>query len=102
MQLELSQVNEILEYFAEATAYNLEHGNISYNKKNKYESVSKEIVNQYRESQGEEGQIDFVFKITDELYVRVSCMADSYGKRTHNIIKFVKPEEKLVTVYESI
>jgi len=29
-------------------------------------------------------------------------MADSYGSETHNIIKFVKPEEKLVTVYESI
>lgn len=102
MQLELSQVNHILEYFANASSYHLERGNISWGKKNDYELVSKEVVNQYRESQGEEGQIDFVFKITDELYVRVSCMADSYGNETHNIIKFVKPEEKLVTVYESI
>lgn len=102
MQLELSQVNHILEYFANADSHNLEQGNISWGKKNDYELVSKEVVNQYRESQGDEGQIDFVFKVTDELYVRVSCMADSYGQETYTRIKFVKPEQKLVTVYESI
>lgn len=102
MQLELSQVNEILEYFANADSSQLERGNISWGKKNDYELVSKEVVNQYRESQGDEGQIDFVFKITDDLCVKVSCMADSYGEETYTRIKFVKPEEKLVTVYESI
>jgi len=102
MQLELSQVNEILEYFANVSSSHLEKGNIDWNKKNDYELISKEVVNQYRELEGYDGQIDFVFKLTDSLYVKVSCMADSYGNETHNIIKFVKPEEKLVTVYESI
>ena len=102
MQLELSQVNEILEYFANADSSQLERGNISWGKKNDYELVSKEVVSQYRESQGEQGQIDFVFKVTDELCVKVSCMADSYGEETYTRIKFVKPEQKLVTVYESI
>ena len=102
MQLELSQVNHILEYFANASSSHLEKGNIDWNKKNDYELISKEVVNQYRELEGYDGQIDFVFKLTDDLCVKVSCMADSYGEETYTRIKFVKPEEKLVTVYESI
>jgi hypothetical protein len=100
--LSLTQVKEILEYFHGTVAYYLKAGNISYGEKCKYELVSSNLVKPFVESQGEQGQEEFVFKIDEELFVKVICYSDSYGSDSYSTVRFVEPIQKTITAYEPV
>lgn len=100
--LSLTQVNEILDYFHGTVAYYLKAGNISYGTKCKYDLVNSAIVKPFVESQGEEGQEEFVFKVNDGLYVKVICYSDSYGSDSYSTVRFVEPIQKTITAYEPV
>ncbi len=100
--LSASQVNEILEEFEGAAPDFLRKGQTGYSVNSKYELVSATVVSPFTESQGENGQEEFVFKIDEELYLKVICYSDSYGEYTHNIIRFVSPQTKTINVYEPV
>lgn len=102
MNLELSKVNEILEHFERATPYYLSDGKISYRENCKYKLISAEEVKPFREEQSENGRKDYVFEITQDLYVKVICMANSYGDYSYTTIRFVQPETKTVIYYEPV
>lgn len=102
MNLELSKVNEIIECFERVTPYYLSDGKISYREGCKYKLISTEEVEPFREEQGENGRTDYVFEISQDLYVKVICIGDSYGDYLYTTIRFVQPETKTVIYYEPV
>lgn len=102
MQLDLKTVNDVLEYFSKAQSYHLDVGRINFDDVLKYELIERIYISEHIESQGHEGQTDYVFKITDGIYVKVSILSNSYEEETQVKIKFCKPVVKQVTQYESI
>ena len=97
-----SQVNELLAEFEDVPPDFLRRGQTGYGVNSKYELVASTVVSPFTESQGENGQEEFVFKIDEELYLKVICYSDSYGEYTHNIIRFVNLQTKTVNVYEPV
>lgn len=100
MQLELKEVNELVKYFTDQSAYSLVQ---QENPKLKYKRVSNTLIEPHMEQEGHEGQNQIVFQIKDDLFVVITVSSDSYGgnMRISNI-QFAKPVEKKVTNYESV
>lgn len=102
MQLDLKEVNEILEYFENADPYCLDQGKVNYNSPIKYTLIEKILVKEHTERQDYQGQTDYIFKIKDTLYVKVSAISDSYGDFDTVQVRFVAPREITKTEFENI
>jgi len=102
MQLDLKEVNEILEYFENVEPYYLDKGQIDYKTGLKYELIEKVLVKDHMELSGYNGQTDYIFKINDSLYIKVSHISDSYGDFKSTSVRFVVPKEVTKTEFKNI
>ena len=92
MELNLSEINKILKDLDKLR-----------NGKAIQTDVVKEVNGEYS-NQGEEGLSYEVYRTSiDGIFVRLKITTDSYGdNESISGVEFVKPEQKMVTVYEKI
>lgn len=87
------QLNQVLANFN-----SLRHG------RNNLQRVAKQVVKEIDEEgeMGESGLTYEVYKISDDLYIKLTVGTDSYGENEYvQGVQFVQPKNTVVTSYES-